>query len=291
MNNKVIILSLPRCGSSIMANLVSSAGYETSINNNSELLGPSNFNKDGYFEDTQITLLNDQIIRMVYGMDYSFIHTPSLEDFKIKTEFPLNNPSFNYDLDESTVYTPKNYTDKIKEYSGCDWDVWGLTRMIEGEKWYKCYSKYEVSDFNSITKTLDKLVDIINNYPKNLVIKDPRLALTIPFYKFKDCKIIFIKRNRDESLASMQKHYGSNIFSTNYLPNTDYCSNHFNYKIKHQGFDYYYNTYNSIIKEYIHDKDSITVNYEDLLNRDETTINTINNYIQGNININLLKTK
>jgi hypothetical protein len=89
----------------------------------------------------------------------------------------------------------------------------------------------------------------------------------------------------------MQKHYGSNIFSTNYLPNTDYCSNHFNYKIKHQGFDYYYNTYNSIIKEYIHDKDSITVNYEDLLNRDETTINTINNYIQGNININLLKTK
>jgi hypothetical protein len=89
----------------------------------------------------------------------------------------------------------------------------------------------------------------------------------------------------------MKKHYGIDLFTPNYLPGTNYCPNHFNYKIKHQGFDYYYNTYNSIIKEYIHDKDSITVNYEDLLNRDETTINTINNYIQGNININLLKTK
>ena len=289
MPNKVIILSLPRCGSSIMANLVSSAGYEANIN--SELLGPSIFNKDGYFEDTQITLLNDQLIRMVYGMDYSFLYTPSLEDFKTKTKSLLNNTSFNYDLEESTIYTPEDYINKIKNYSGCNWDVWGLTRMVKGEKWYRCYSKYELSNFDSINKTLNKLVNTINNYPKNLIIKDPRLALTIPFYKFNDYKIIFVKRNKDKSLESMQKHYGSNIFSTNYLPGTNYCSNHFNYKIKFQSFEYYYNTYTSIIEEYIQDKNSITINYENLLNRDKSTINTINNYIQGNININLLKTK
>ena len=289
MPNKVIILSLPRCGSSITANLVSSAGYETNIN--SELLGPSSFNKDGYFEDVQITLLNDQLIKMVYGMDHSFLHIPSLEDFKTKTKSKLNQTTFSYDLDESTVYTPKNYINKIKEYSGCDWDVWGLTRMIEGEKWYKCYSKYKLSNFNLINKTLNELVNTINNYPKNLIIKDPRLAFTIPFYRFNDYKIIFIRRSKDKLLESMQKHYGSNIFSINYLPDTNYCSNHFNYKIKFQNFEYYYNTYNSIIEEFIKNKDSITINFEDLLNKDELTINTINNYIQGNININLLKTK
>ena len=59
MANRVIVLSLPRCGSSLLTNLISSAGYNVY---GSELLGPSAFNIDGYFEDTKVTLLNDQLI-------------------------------------------------------------------------------------------------------------------------------------------------------------------------------------------------------------------------------------
>jgi hypothetical protein len=291
MFNKIIVLSLPRCGSSIVTNLISSAGYCNQISSDSKLLGPSSFNSDGYFEDTLITLLNDQLIRMVYGMDYSFIHTPSFNDFQLKSQLPLNNPLFNFDLTQDTIFTPNEYSNKIKEYSGCDWDVWGLTRMVDGEKWYKCYSKYKVDNYENIKETLNNLVDNINSFSQNLVIKDPRLALTIPFYNIQNCKVIYVKRNKQDSLSSMRKHYGINMFTKNYIPDTEYCSNHFNYKVKYQDFDYYYDTYTSIIENYIKDKDSLIVSYEDLLNKDESSIDSINNHIQGNIDINLLKTK
>ena len=283
MANKIIVLSLPRCGSSVITNLISSAGYN--VYSKTNLLGPSVFNKDGYFEDTKLTLLNDQLIRMVYGNDYSFIHTPSLEDFKTKTSSPLNQNDFEYDLDN--IYFPPNYEDKIKEYIGCDWDVWGLTRMLFNEKWYKAYSKFKVKTYSQITSALEEVTDYINNYKENIILKDPRLAIVLPFYKFTDCKYVFIKRNKENTLKSMKNHYGKNIFTQNYLPGTEYCSNHFNYKVKYQDFDYYYKTYTSIIEENIKDKESFILNYEDLT--DNNTINKLNTFINGNININLLK--
>lgn len=283
MANKVIVLSLPRCGSSVMTSLISSAGYN--VYTSAGLLGPSSFNKDGYFEDIKITLLNDQLIRMVYGSDYSFIHTPSLNEFKSKTNQLLTQTDFEFDLDD--IYFPPNFENQLNDYIGCGWDVWGLTRMLPGGKWHNAYSKYKVKNYNQIIQSITEIEDYINNSKENIILKDPRLALVLPFYKFNDCKFIFIKRGKDNTLKSMRKHYGKNLFTLNYLPGTEYCSNHFNYKIKYQDFDYYYETYSSIIETNIKDKESITINYEDLSK--ENTINLLNNFIQGEININLLK--
>lgn len=283
MANKIIILSLPRCGSSVMTNLVSSAGY--SVYTSGGLLNASPFNKDGYFEDVKFTLLNDQLIRMVYGDDYNFIYTPSLSDFKLKTKLPLDQTNFQFDLDD--IYFPPNFETKFEDYIGCNWDVWGLTRMLPEGKWYKAYSKYKVENYNQIIDSIIEIKDYINEYNGNIVLKDPRLALTLPFYEFNDCKFIYIKRDKENALRSMMKHYGKNIFTQKYLPNTNYCSNHFNYKVKYQDFSYYYETYSSIIEENIKDKKSISIKYEDLSNKN--TIDLLNDFIQGKININLLK--
>lgn len=280
--SNIIVLSLPRSGSSVMAQLIASAGYKNYISNNSELITPSQFNKDGYFEDTFITLLNDQLIRFCYWFNYSFLYTPSLEQFR---NLSLSNvKGCNWDMLE--VYMPPNYKDKVKEYTGCDWDVWGLTRTSKGEKWHKCYSKFGIQYGEEVIDKLNKLVDNINSQDK-LIIKDPRLALVAPLYNLKNTKIIYIKRGKEDTLKSMKKHYGKDLFTQNYLPDTEYCSNHFNYKIGYQDYDYYYRTYNNIIEEYIKDKDSLTIDYEHLSNQD--TINSINNFIQSEININLLK--
>ena len=280
--SNIIVLSLPRSGSSVMAQLVASAGYKNYISDNSELITPSQFNQDGYFEDTFITLLNDQLIRFCYSFNYSFLYTPSLEQFK---NLSLKNvKGCNWDMLE--VYMPPHYKDKVKEYTGCDWDVWGLTRTSKGEKWHKCYSKFGIQYGEEVIYKLNKLVENINNRDK-LIIKDPRLALVAPLYNFENTKIIYIKRGKEDNLKSMRRHYGKDLFTQNYLPNTKYCSNHFNYRIGYQDYNYYYKTYNYIIEEYIKDKDSLTIDYENLSN--QNTINSINNFIHSEIKINLFK--
>jgi len=283
MVNKIIVLSLPRCGSSVITNLISSAGYH--VYSDAGLLGPSSFNQDGYFEDTKFTLLNDQLIKMVYGNDYSFIYTPSLEDFKSKVTLPLNQTTFEYDLDD--IYLPPNFENKLEDYIGCNWDVWGLTRMSFGNKWYKAYENYKVKNYEQILIALKEIEDYVNNYNSNLVVKDPRIALILPLFKFNNCKYVFIKRSKEKTLQSMKKHYGKNLFTQNYLPDTQYCSNHFNYKVKYQDFNYYYKNYNSIIEENLKNKESFILNYEDL--SDKNVINNLNTFIGGEVNINLLK--
>jgi len=280
--SNILILSLPRSGSSVMAQLITSAGYKNYINENSELITPSQFNKDGYFEDTFITLLNDQLIRFYYDFNYSFLYTPSLEQFK---NLHLKNIK-NSNGDTSEIYIPPDYKHKIEEYTGCDWDVWGLTRLLKGGKWYECYSKFGIQNIEEVKDKLTKLIDKINSQD-GLIIKDPRLALIAPLYNLKNFKVIYIKRNKEDTLKSMRRHYGKNLFTTNYLPNTKFCSNHFNYKIGYQNYNYYYKTYNNIIEEYIRDKNSLIIEYEQLSN--PNVIKNINNFIQSEINLNLLK--
>jgi hypothetical protein len=108
-----------------------------------------------------------------------------------------------------------------------------------------------------------------------------------PLYDLKDFKVIYIFRSFEDTLNSMRNHYGANLFTQNYLPNSHYCSNHFNYKIQYQDPKYYYNTFNSIIQEYIKDKDSLILNYNDL--NTSKSITQLNNFIQGNININIFQ--
>ena len=282
-SKNIIILSFPRSGSSLMANLIASAGYKHYISERSELMGGSEFNPDGYFEDTLITLLNDQLIRFYFGKKCSFLYLP-----KINNKPPNNPLLWNYDIDETTLFLPKDYEKNIKQYTGHDWDVWGLTRMVEGQKWFRCYSRLGVQDFFGIFKQKKIFEDKFNS-STNLVLKDPRLSLTLPFYNLKNYRIIYIKRDKDDILSSMRKHYGPNLFNGIFLPKSQYCSNHFNYKIEYQDFDEYCEIFSSNITYALSTKNHLTVNYNKILSKDEDTIDMINNFIHGEININLIK--
>jgi hypothetical protein len=285
-SNNIIILSLPRNGSSLLANLITSAGYKNYISEGSELMNGSDFNIDGYFEDTLVTLLNDQLIKATYGEKYSFLYIPELDRIK----YPDSLKEFEYDIDEHTLFVPEDYQNKIEEYIGCNWDVWGLTRMIEGKKWYNCYSKFNIQNLLGILKQKETLENRFNN-SSNTILKDPRMALTYPLFKFNNHKIIYIQRNPENTLNSMKRHYGKNIFTQNYLPGVNYCSNHFNYKIEYQDFNYYFNTYHSAIQYWINEKKDnyITIDFDDLLNKDPETVNSINEFIGGEINIDLIR--
>lgn len=281
MKSNILILSLPRSGSSVLANLIASAGFQNYTSNNSKLLSPSKFNKDGYFEDTFITLLNDQLIRLCYSLEHSFLFTPRFEMFK---KIALKN-SGNFKHDMVDVYMPKDYKNKIKEYSGCEWDVWGLTRTEEGQKWHKCYSRYGIDTGEKIIKQLKKTIIRIKS-KENIIIKDPRLAFVAPLYNFNNFKVIYIKRKKKDIIKSMRNHYGNNLFTKNFLPDTEICSNHFNYKIGYQSFNYYYNNYNKIILDYLKNKNSLIIEYEKLY--DYKTQKVLNDFIESEINFKIL---
>lgn len=287
--NKIVILSLPRCGSSLLTNLISSAGYNVYTSENSELLKGSAFNPKGYFEDKTVTLLNDQIIRCVFGHEYSFLYMPNLDQIKSKFEFKTIHPSdYSYDLDNDSVFFPENFIQKIKEYTGAEYDIWGLTRMIDDGKWNKCYSINRVKTYDEIVKKIDEISNDFNYKKENTVLKDPRLNLTLPFFKFSDkTKFVFLTREKQECLSSMRRHYGKWLFTNNYLPNTDICSNYFNYKIKYQDFDYYYKTYNDSIDFILKDKNHIKITYQDILDKN---ISELENFIEAKIDTSLINT-
>jgi hypothetical protein len=282
--NKIIILSPPRSGSSILARLIESAGYKNFISKNSFLLSGSEYNKNGYFEDIAITLLNDQLIRMCYGSDYSFLHTPSFDSYK-KINLH-NNISFKYNLEN--LFIPSQYKEKIFEYTGNTWDSWGITRMLEGEKWHKCYNRYNIDNYTNIIDALSEIVTSFNNNNQNIIIKDPRLALIMPVYKFdQKIKILYIKRQYKNIKKSILKHYGPNLFTKKYIFDTKYCSNYFNYLIKYQSFRYYIKTYNKIIEESLNKYESLTIDYEKL--NKKSTIDKINYFIGSSIDSTLIK--
>lgn len=279
--SNIIILSLPRSGSSAITQLIKSSGYTVFTSKNSNLLGGSDFNVNGYFEDKIFTLLNDQLIRLVYGMQYSFLYTPSLNQFQ-KISLDLDSYTI---LDSDNLYMPENYSNHLKRYCGSHWDVWGLTRMLPGEKWHKCYETYKIKTSYDIYQMLRSIVNSINENDK-LVIKDPRLALVMPLYNLENTKIVYIKRDKLDVLHSMRSHYGPNMFTTNFLPMTNYCSNHFNYKIGYQDFDWYYDTYSNIIEHYIQDKNHFKINFEDLKNMD--SLKNLEDYIGSIIEKNII---
>lgn len=279
----ILILSLPRSGSSILSQLISSAGYKYYIGNESQLLGSSDLNRGGYFEDIQLNLLNDQLIRILYGEKYSFLFAP---------EFKINNlpedSNFYYDIGDNNVFIPADFNSNISKYTGRDWDVWGLSRMSPGEKWYECYSKYNVSTFINICSTLRGIVDSVNK-ENNLVIKDPRMALVAHLYNLSNLKVIYVRRKKSEIFTSMKQHYGKNLFSTKLIDNTKICSNFFNYKTEPQLFSDYYNRYISFIENYIEGKEAISIDYNKL--QQQRTIDKLNNFIGGKININLFQAR
>lgn len=266
-NSKIIVVSLPRSGSSLVTQLIASAGYRPSLFSENSFEAHE-FNKHGYFEDVSFTLLNDQLIKLYYGNDYSFLYPPSYDDFKKGAEsredkFPNG---FEYDVDKTNVFIPKGFTKNVENFTGTDWDVWGITRMINGGKWEKCYSRNNMETKKKILKQKKRYKDMIDNANFNFVLKDPRIALSMPLYDFNGIKIVWIKRNGEDTMKSMRKHYGPRMFTENLIPGTKYVSNHFNLKVKHMAFNEYLTRYEKAIEYSLSRHQHLIIEFDDLIN-------------------------
>jgi hypothetical protein len=180
-------------------------------------------------------------------MDYSFLFPPlSLSRIYNSDNFEESiNDNFNYDISESTLFLPDNFANNPSFYTGTSWDIWGLTRMIEGGKWFNCYSKFCVFNKEQIISAKKELEQAINS-SDNLVIKDPRLSLTMEIFNFSENnnKIIFLEREPTSTINSMRNHYGPNMFTSNFMLNTDLVSNHFNHKVKFLNYSEFNERYN-----------------------------------------------
>lgn len=248
---KLFIVSPPRTGSSVISQLLESAGYtypEVLKAESKISISASEYNSSGYNEDVSFTLLNDQLIRIIYGSHYSFLHSPSISAIASASNKYLSHhifESYFYDLDESTVVVPINYMSRLKEIANHSWDVWGLSRMTRAAKWYKAYSKHKLAYgqdiYNQLLNIKRLLID--DAVPDKSYIKDPRLIFSLPAYynelKQSSFGVILINRNPEKLFKSMTSHYGHRLFSEDCIDNHGFVSNHFNYQIRPQSFSDY----------------------------------------------------
>ncbi len=275
----------------MLANLIASAGYVSYTAKNSTLLSPSTQNKSGYFEDVKLMLLNDQLIRSLYGSHFSFLYPPSNESRKFNhLNYEANIPEdFFYDIFEETLYLPDNFIDDPSKYTGMSWDVWGLTRMLPGKKWYKCYSNFGVCNKDEMLIAKEEIESDINS-STDYVIKDPRFSLTMDLYnfsEFKNNKFVFLKRSYNSVIDSMRKHYGPKMFSESYLKNTNYVSNHFNHKIGYMGYDNFNNRYNFLKNSWRKDN-WIEITYEKIINKDSQELKKLESFLSSKVDMSII---
>ena len=203
-------------------------------------MSSSKFNPEGYFESTNINLLNDQLIRGLYGEDYSFLFPPEMSNSEGETIIK----DFYFDLSEDMVQIPDNYKDNLELYTGEDWDVWGLTRMTDGEKWHRAYSKLGMSNQVEVTNKLEH----VNYYlmsSQGKIVKDSRLTFTIQLFVRYIPKIVILTRENGALEKSIKNHYGQRIFTNKVHDGFTWVSNHFNYKIAPMEFEEFLNRYES----------------------------------------------
>lgn len=258
----VAILSLPRSGSSYLARLIQDQGMHLFSSGFNIEMSPSSFNPEGYLEDVWLALLNDQLIRLLWGMRASMLHIPQPD---ARTPDPLRKLlDFSYDLDETSVVVPDNYQRDVRLYTGADWDVWGLTRMQPGGKWHQVYSRAELQTGVQIAEGIEKVREAITNSRRPLLIKDPRLALTFSILNL-DCRVVIIRRHRQDVLDSMRRHYGPRLFTTKQFAGYEWVSNHFNYQVPPQKFDDYADNYDQLFREITRSRETIEVQFQDIV--------------------------
>jgi len=225
-----IVTGLPRSGTSLVAQLVASAGYKTSLSG--ELLGAAEFNSHGYHEDVLFNLLNDQLLRSYYSDTTSFLNPPSMPSVVAREDFY-------YDIDADSLDLPPYYLENIHSYCPCGWDSWGLSRMTPGSKWYKCYSDRNIADIKGILNSLNRYSKQLKSDPL-LCLKDPRFLFTYDKYDLCSTqKVILVQRDYANVLRSMRYHYGNMLFTDNKYPETEWVCNHFNSRVPPVSFESY----------------------------------------------------
>lgn len=203
-------------------------------------MSASEFNAGGYFEDVWLTLLNDQLIRMAWGPSASMLFVPELDcpDW----DSIERQRAFRYDLDSDSVIIPADYEENLEAYTGHDWDVWGLTRMLPGTKWHQCYRRAGISQGVEVVTMAEQFGRTLANSDTPVVVKDPRMALTMPFLDI-ECRVVLLHRDPDAVLRSMRRHYGPRLFTDEPYDGFDWVSNHFNYRVPPQAFSVYWSRY------------------------------------------------
>lgn len=278
----ILILSLPRSGSSLLCQLVESAHFRLKLFADSQYLTPSSLNQGGYREEVRFTLLNDQLLRLFYDDCTSFLYTKRLDNP------PVFRDSFNYDIHEGTLWIPEKFNERLLELTGNSWDVWGLTRMTAGGKWYRCYSAFGLDTEQGVMNQ-KKRYEVLLNATTGSVLKDPRLALTLHLYDFNpsNFKVVIVNRNLDAVLSSCRNHYGPNIFSKNDIDGTEIISNHFNYKVQFQSFDDWLKIYERSFAEIKRVYETIEVSYENVIKRGGD-IDILQEFIGGDVDSRLI---
>lgn len=240
----VFLLSPPRSGSSFLSRLIHTGGYRSFVSAGSHLQGNSPFNPDGYFEDVKLSLLCDQVIRWRFGLNFSFLDPPSFEP-DISFE---HNPDFYYDLDHSTVQIPNDYLNRLQEFTGQAWDVWGLSRMRPGEKWWRAYELFGIKHASQIRTQLVELSRSIEEFSPLTIVKDPRLVFCLDQFRVRAKKIIVLTRDQRSTSKSIQSHYGPRMLSSHPFEGFDWVSNHFNHQVKPQDSAEFFASYSQWLK-------------------------------------------
>ena len=255
----VAIIGTPRSASSFLAKFLVSQGWTTPRFGDAPEMSASNFNPEGYFENTFLNLLDDQIIRAHFGLQHSFLFPPAFP----KSEDAGIDANFTFDIDETSLDIPLDYESNLEFYTGDNWDVWGLTRMRVGGKWYKAYSNRNIST----SEGLNKAILMFNEYLKrnsSLVLKDSRLTFTLNFFRGGIDKVIILRRKEDGLVSSIKRHYGKNIFTNFPVNGYPWVSNHFNYKIgvmDYFEFDSRYDAFCSFATQHFQ---TLYINQEDI---------------------------
>ena len=284
----LIVLGMHRSGTSLMARLCIDAGYNPSISDDSKFFGGSPFNKGGYYEEVRLTMLNDQIIRILYGEKYSFLNPP--KSVLKKGSLLTNDFKFDYDIVKQNLEIPDDFNQNIKKYTGIEKDIWGLTRMLPGEKWFKGYKKFGVHDENGIKKYLSKYSDAVSMV-KGSIIKDPRLCFTINEYNFENDKIIIVKRGAKAHKNSLKRHYGPRFLSNRKYSKFSWTSNHFNLKIPPITYNEFCDSYTkNITKIKQSHKDFFEIDYENLINKNPILVSNLEGFIGAKINKDIINT-
>ncbi len=266
-NSSIQVLSTPRTGSSAFGKLLTESGITQASLDLIENQSASEFNPNGYFEDSQLNLCLDNLIRFSFSDRNSFLFNSGMTPNKNLMENNLKSHSFReYDLNLSSVEIPQDYSANIQSYTGHDWDVWGLTRMQPNSKWHLAYSRAGVE---TPEKALNKLQNIFN-YLENTeakFIKDPRLIYLLPLIKTQ-IRGVIIKREPSQILRSMRNHYGPHLFTERRL-HSDWVSNHFNYRVQPQEFEEYLSVYKAFEAYAVENFEIDFIQYERMYDSEE----------------------
>lgn len=117
----------------------------------------------------------------------------------------------------------------------------------QAQKDFTLLSNDNYKNFDTKDKVYNEMERIKSGLTKTSVVKDSRFVFTLDEWNFDDVFIIKISRNKGDVKKSMEKHYGQDF------P----CD-----------FDDYYDTYNTLIDNYVKKYRGISITYEQLLKYD-----------------------